>query len=271
MADSPQQKLRLKDRRRRLMWIKVAAGSAVVALSLVLVWFVARLPEVTIASVEVKGESLVSADALQSLAEEKLNGSYGYIIPRRNSLVFPKKDMEQALAAAFPPLAKVKVTRAGFTGLVIAVEDRVAVADWCESALGAEAQAPCYSMDKNGFIFALAPDASSHVRFYGALSENPIGKTYLDGGFASLNSLVENISASVHRVPDTVVVDDASNDVELVFEGGELLKFVRAPNEQATLSNIASVFASQSFKSGKEFEYADFRFGDKVYVKFKGE
>jgi len=270
MADSPQQKLRLKDRRRRLMWIKVAAGSTVVALSLVLIWFVARLPAVTISSIEVKGTGLVSAGALEALAEEKLHGSYGFIIPRSNSILFPKQDMEQSIATAFPPLAKVNVARKGFTALTVTVEERVAAAEWCEGAPDAEG-ASCYSMDKSGFIFASSSSASSLVRFYGVLSENPIGKTYLEGGFASLNSLVGNISASVHRVPDTVLVDGETNDVELVFEGGELLKFVRTPNEQATLSNIASVFASQSFKSGKEFEYADFRFGDKVYVKFKGE
>ncbi len=276
MADSPQQKLRLKDRRRRLMWIKVAAGSTVVALSLVLVWFVARLPSVTISSVEVKGTSLVSAEALKGAAEEKLSGSYAYLIPRKNSLVFPERDIKETLAVLFPPLSKITISRNGFTGLTLTVEERVAVASWCSGVpqeVNADSEVSdvsCYSIDKTGFIFAPA-GAESTIRFYGALSENPIGKTYLDGGFASLHALVADISSSINRVPDTVVVDGASSDVAVTFQGGEVLKFVRSSNQQATLANIASVFASQSFKSGTEFEYADFRFGDKVYVKFKGE
>lgn len=275
MRDSPQQKLRLKDRRRRLMWVKVAAGSAVVALSLIAVWFVFRLPEVTIASVEVTGTKSVSADTLKALVEEKLNGAYAFFIPHRNSLVFPKGDIERAVANAFPLFAHVSISRNGFTGITLAVEDRVAVARWCEGTgpqKGTDTSATCYDMDKDGFVFAPASTATPSVQFYGALSgTTPIGSTYIHGSFASLNSLVGAIASTVKRIPATVVVDTGSNDVDLAFTDGGVVKFVRTPDQQATLANIASVFASQSFKTNKEFEYVDFRFGDKVYVKFKGE
>ena len=268
MPNSQQPKLSLRDRRRRLVWVKVAAGSAVVALSFIAVWFLARIPATTIASIEVKGTSIVSADEVKKLVEEKLDGSYAYWIPYRNSLLFPKRNIENAVAVAFPPLAKITVSRNGFNALTVTTEERVATALWCD---GATAEEACYSIDKNGFIFASATDVTPTIRFYGALSSVPIGSTYLDGGFASLNTLVTGIASSIHRTPKAVTVDGASNDVELAFQDGEVLKFVRTVNQQATLENIASVFASQSFKKNKDFEYADFRFGDKVYIKFKGE
>lgn len=269
MPNSQQPKLSLRDRRRRLVWVKVAAGSAVVALSLIAVWFLARIPATTIASIEVKGTLIVSADEVKKLVEEKLDGSYAYWIPYRNSLLFPKRNIENAVAIAFPPLAKITISRNGFNALTVTTEERMATALWCDGATEEEA---CYSIDKNGFIFASATDATPTIRFYGALSSVPIGSTYLDGGFASLNTLVTGIASSIHRIPETVIVDGTSNDVELAFADGGVLKFVRTTsNQRATLENIASVFASQSFKKNKEFEYADFRFGDKVYIKFKGE
>lgn len=268
MPEIPQPKLRLKDRRRRLMWVKVAAGSAVVALSFIAVWFVARIPAVMITSVEVKGTTLVSDDEVKKLVEEKLDGSYGYWIPYRNSLLFPKGNIENAVALAFPSLAKITISRNGFNALTFTLEERVVTALWCD---GATPEETCYSIDKNGFIFASATDVASMVRFYGALEGVPIGSTYLSGGFTSLNTLVTGIASSIHRTPDTVTVDAVSNDVELAFADGGVLKFVRTSNQQTTLENIASVFASQSFKGNKEFEYADFRFGDKVYIKFKGQ
>jgi len=268
MSNPQQPKLSLRERRRRLVWVKVAAGSAVVALSFVAVWFLARIPATTIASIEVKGTSIVSADEVKKLVEETLDGSYAYLIPHRNSLLFPKRNIENALALAFPPLAKVSISRNGWSALTVTTEERVATALWCDGDTESET---CYSIDKNGFIFATATDATPMIRFYGALSGVPIGSTYLNGGFASLNTLVAGIASSIHRTPKTVTVDGASNDVELAFQDGEVLKFVRTVNQQATLENIASVFASQSFKKNKDFEYADFRFGDKVYIKFKGE
>lgn len=268
MPNSQQPKLSLRDRRRRLVWVKVAAGSAVVALSLIAVWFLARIPATIIASIEVKGTSIVSADEVKKLVEEKLDGSYAYWIPYRNSLLFPKRNIENAVATAFPPLAKITISRNGFNALTVTAEERMATALWCDGA----AEETCYSIDKNGFIFASVTEVPPMIRFYGALPSVPIGSTYLTGGFASLNTLVTGIASSIHRIPETVIVDGTSNDVELAFADGGVLKFVRTTsNQQATLENIASVFASQSFKKNKEFEYADFRFGDKVYIKFKGE
>ncbi len=259
------------------MWVKVAAGSTVVVVSLVLMWFVVRLPAITIASVEVKGTSAVSADALKSIAEEKLNGSYAFLIPHRNSLVFPKQKIESAITDALPPLAKITISRNGFNALTITAEERMAVALWCESTsadvetVSSDVGAPCYSMDKNGFIFASADNSSALVRFYGVIPGTPISSTYLGGDFASLNTLVTDIASSINRIPNSVAVDTESNDVVVALKDGGLLKFVRTSDRLATLANIASVFASQSFKANKEFEYVDFRFGDKVYVKFRGQ
>ncbi len=276
MAEQQQSKLRLRDRRRRLVWIKVAAGTGVIVVSLALIWYVARIPALTIAEVQVSGTKLVSADSLQALVKQNLQGSYAYVVPYENTLVFPAGSIKASILKAFPPINKVSISRNGFNGLAIAVEERTPVALWCAGAApdgGSASSTPqgsCSEMDKGGFVFADAQPSDSFVHFYGDLSTNaPIGSTYMGGDFAALNTLVQNIGTAINHVPESVAFDSATKDVSLAFADGGVLKFVEAGDTQSTLENIASVFASQNFKTHKAFEYVDFRFGDKVYVKFK--
>lgn len=124
-------------------------------------------------------------------------------------------------------------------------------------------------MDQSGFIFAAATDTAAYESYYGAVSGNPIGATYLAGGFASLKATVDGVGASISQTPTEVLVDNNLTDVSMALAGGGVVRFTRSTDTQSTITNIASVFASQSFVDHPQFEYADFRFGDKVYVKFK--
>jgi hypothetical protein len=272
MPQPQQQKLSLRDRRRRMAWVKVAAGTSVVAISFLAVFYTARLPALAITAVEVKGTHLVSGDALKRLVEEKLKGSYGFIIPHRNTFLFPQAAIRTGSLKQFPALANITFLRNGLNTLTVTAEERKTVAFWCgDASSGNASSTSCYQMDKNGFIFTDAVSQDGYVRFYGQLSGEPVGSRYLDGAFASLKTTIEGIGTVTNHIPAEVVVDSASNDVALTFEDGGILKFVRSKDNASTLENIASVFASQNFKTKKDFEYVDFRFGDKVYVKFKGE
>jgi hypothetical protein len=123
-------------------------------------------------------------------------------------------------------------------------------------------------MDKEGFIFVEAPvDTTLYVRFSGLVAGDPIGSRYLDGDFDSFKSFIEEVSSTAHRTPQSVVVEN-NDDVSITFVQGGVLKFVRTDDSEATLDNIASVFSSRKLDTNERLEYADFRFGNKVYVKF---
>ena len=271
-----QPKLRLRDRRRRLMWVKVAAGASVVVISLALIFYAARRPEVTITAIHVSGTHLVQADEVKAIAEQGLQGSYAYLVPYGNSLVAPLSAVHDAIMRSFPPIKSVSISRSGLQALDIQVQERAPVALWCLPAQAGGTDAtdtskPCYLMDADGYVFAHAAATDEYLRYFGPLSGNIIGSTYLDSGFASLDTLVTDIGKSIGHRPLSVTVDATSNDVSVAFADDGILQFVRTAERQATLDNIASVFASQSFRDNKQFEYADFRFGNKVYVKFKGQ
>jgi len=287
MAAPIQPRLRLQDRRRRLAWVKVTAGASVVALGLVLVFYVSHLPQMTIATVDVSGTNLVSADEVHALVSQQLAGSYAFLVPHANALVLPAGSIKTAIENSFPPVKSVAISMKGFTTLQVAITERQPAALWCAGTPSGEiandsnaatstpstSPAPpaggCYLMDSGGFIFAPLATTTEYARFYGALSANPIGSTYLGGGFASLQEELGNIASSIHLTPVETLVDNNGTDVSVAFTDGGVVRFVRTADPQSTVDNIASVFASQSFAQNKNFEYADFRFGDKVYVKFK--
>lgn len=269
------------------MWTKVVAGASVVAIALLLVFYVSHLPAITVAEVSVTGANLVSADAVQNIASAQLAGSYGFIVPHDNALVVPGAAIRSAIQKAFPPVASVSISEKGFKTLNIAITERQAAAVWCSGTPGGEisqdagtstpvatepdssADSDCYSMDPSGFIFATSTGSDAVLKYYGALSAAPVGSTYLKGDFASLNKAIKDIGVSINQVPEEVIASADNNDVSLAFASGGVLRFIRSSDPQPTLENIASVFASQGFKDHTNFEYVDFRFGDKVYVKFK--
>lgn len=116
----------------------------------------------------------------------------------------------------------------------------------------------------------VAESADAYVRYSGEIEFEPVGTTFLSGKFPALNAFVGETAKTLGRTADAVYVEPNA-DVALSFVGGGELKFVMTEDATSTLDNIASVFASQKLKGRIDFEYADFRFGNKVYVKFKGE
>jgi len=266
--DPKQQKLSLRDRRRRLVWVKVAAGTAVVALSVVMIWYAAHLPGITVAGVEVLGTKLVNASVVKNLVESKLAGSYFFLVPRTNSLVFPRGAVVAAVVQAYPEVDAVSVIRDGWQKITVLITEREPSALWCTAPGADTGISSCYLMDANGFIFTpVADNARLLVRFSGIISGEPVGQKYLAEDFAPLKSFVEEISSTAHRTPQSVLAED-NGDVSVTFVQGGVLKFVRTADRDATLNNIVSVFSSRRLDTNERLDYADFRFGNKVYVKF---
>lgn len=261
--DPKQGKLRLEDKRRRLAWVKVAAGTAVVLVSLVVIWYAARVPEMTIASLSIQGTTLADSQEIERMVREQLSGTYAFLIPRAYSLTFPKSDMLESLMRAFPEIASVSITRDGWQALSVHVNERTAAALWCGDN---DAAAECFLMDETGFVFAPYSGNTLLIKFSGVIEGAPIGQTYASD-FAEFKSYVEEISATAHRTPEAVSIDE-HGDVRISFVQGGVLTFVKAADHLATLDNVASVFASRRLDTNERLEYADFRYGNKVYVKF---
>ena len=248
------------------MWLKTGAGAVIALLALAGVYYASRVSDFAVQTVEIQGAGIVNAEAVQKLIEDKIQGTYGILIPRNNAFFIPSNDIQKSILSAFPEVKSISIKEKGFTSLSVSLTERVPVALWCAEGDSAD----CYALDEDGFSFMKMASSDGYVRYYGKIDGEAIGGTFLSGDFKSLNDFVMQTVSEVNRAADSVTVAE-NNDVTLALVGGGELRFVRTENTTATLENIASVFASQSFKTKKDFEYADFRYGSKVYVKFKGE
>jgi hypothetical protein len=249
-----------------MLQIKIAAGILAAVFILGGVFFILRLTEVTISKVEVTGTTVSDAALVQQIAEAELSESYAFLIPKRNTLFVPAGSIEENITGSFPIIKEAHVTHTSLTSISVSVVERTPSALWCTPFSESVAE-ECYAMDENGFIYMVAPVSDSYVRYGGEVEHDPVGSVYLSGGFRALGVFIGETAKALERTPVSVLVEK-NKDVSVRFAGGGELKFVMSEDTTGTLENIASVFASQKLKGRTDFEYADFRFGNKIYVKF---
>lgn len=262
-------KLRLKDKRRRMRIILFSLGVILFVGATVGIVMGLRMSEVNIASVSVAGTYYTDEKVVLNMIDGMLGGSYFFVIPRTNTFLYPKSAIERDIYSLFPTVREVRFSRIGFTGLSVTLVEREPHALWCSSV---ESDSPCYLMDEQGFVFAKTnSNEQNFVLYSGNVHGEPLSQTYLEGTYPKLASFVQNLITATNRKPLSVTVDE-HNDVVVAFEDGGEVRFTADRADEALLDNIASVFASRRFQSDDEIlEYADFRFGNKIYVKFKDE
>jgi len=265
---SHKKRVSLQERRRRRALLAYGLGFVAAVSLLVATVFASRMPEVNIASVSVSEGAYVRSDLLQKLALDMLGGHYFFVIPRSNTFIYPKTSITQDALTLFPALKDITVRRNGFTALSITFTERTPDAEWCR---GVGSTSECFLMDADGFVFTRSHLPNETLRTYsGAISGEPIGTTFLNSGYPALERFVSDIERATNRSARSVSVD-ANSDVFVVFADGGELRFARSRLGNALLESINSVFASPRFHSEERLEYADFRFGNKIYMKFEGE
>ena len=186
-----------------------------------------------------------------------------FLVPKAFFLAVPVTHIRTAITDAYPAVSSVDVERMGTHGLLVTLQERERAGYWCDQTQ------ICYSIDKNGFVYAKESGTESGVRVYrGPLVGGPIGGMFGAGTFAQLDSLIAHVADKAHVAVSSVTLDQ-NNDVTAVLVTGGEIRFVRGVDENELLINTASVFDSAEFKKGGALEYADFRFGGKALVKFK--
>ena len=263
--------LRRRKRRRRMLR---TFGVALLSLSLVVTLGVfLRHERLRIASVTVVGNRGAHTETILALVAEHLGGSYGFLIPRRNMLLYPEDAIRSDLTTRLPRIARVNFLR-DWAGrrLVIVVEERRPVALWCAEA--AESDASCFFLDVRGFAFARAEEfGKALIRYTGNLPPSPIRTQYLPPEkFVEVESFRARLA---ERGLMTVVVShDKNGDVTLLLRSGARLLFTDRSdlarifeNLLALITGPEAVLRSDALLAG--VSYVDFRFGNKVFYKLR--
>lgn len=260
--------LRARRRKRRVRIVVVFSILAVLLLlGLVgLSW----LPMMRITSIEVKGTVIIPVSAVHASAEKILSGTYFFVLPRNNVLLYPKQEIAQGIRTQFSALQSVSVRMRDFHTMAIQVVERGPKALWCGDAV--VSSSACFMLDPDGLAYASAVDfaGTAYVRYFGILSGEQLPKQYLSANdFRALSALVDELAKKSGAVLRVAV--DEHKDVRVSFANGFDLLFVLSDSgsdilDRYTLALTAAPFSGRTLS---DFLYLDLRFGDKLYYKLR--
>lgn len=262
----------LRTRRRRALFIKLFVALLLVAGAAWGVSYVSYLPQVTIQEVDVVGAKDVSAQAVGDEVRSILDSEPRRFISKRNIFFYPRVEIEEAVASAFPRIKSVSVSRGSLTSttLTLAVEERKAFALWCDLFDS------CYDMDEGGYLFAKESASSTGMNtnfiFTGGLatsSTEPIGNSFVPAHLPGLVVLLRALGQAGFN-PSGVHIA-SGKDFTVPLREGFLLKASFGQDATLLARNLELVLSSDALQGkAQELEYVDLRFGDRVYYKLKG-
>ena len=261
-------------RRRKAAYTKTIFVTVVLVLLMGVVAWLSRLEDIRIAAVEVEGNSVITDTELVAIVDEKLQGTYFFLIPRSNTLLYPRRDITAAILSSFPRLVTAEVSFVDFRSIVLSVEERVPYARWCgDNFMPLEAEDNrCYFLDADGFIFAKSPGFTGNVfmNFYGSIDQNdPVGAQFLSRQeFRNIVFFLNSLKQLSIDPAMLIISDDI--DLELFLGSGTRIILRRSNDFADILTNLESIFASEVFRDRNMMtvDYIDLRFGRKVYYKF---
>lgn len=282
---------KLAQRRRKLLLFKIGGTAFFVLLLIIGIVFGLRMERISIMDITIEGNSAISTKSIKNFVEEKISGNYAFVFPKSSILLYPRKNLQAAIFDSFKQIKDVNISFESLQSISINVEERKPYALYCgeyveqqieinideevEEAVEIvlEADNGCYFLDEDGFIFTKAPDFSGNVflRYFGSLSSKvSVGQWFMQkGDFHEINFFLSSLSETgLNPIIFSIVNED---DFEIVLESGGKILFGRKQNLSDIFDNIQSVFSSKEFDKNdlSILDYADFRFGNKVYFKFK--
>lgn len=260
-------------KRRRLAWRLGLSGFILLFLIIGIV-AATHLNYFLLKDVRVVGNKLISQDDIIATVNQKLEGNYWFVFPRRNVLFYPRDEIKQALTARFPQLASLSVTPDNLTSLAIKVQERYTAAVWCVSV------EQCYLMDQSGLLFSPAPQFSGHLFFVinGELSGDPLGQRPLTATqltqIMALRTGLDELLAKVAAQP--IVIDAAQmypeGDIDFL---GDFTIHLNLDQDPATvLTSARSAFGDKILLAALHdpqtlIDYIDLRFLPKIFYKLK--
>jgi len=290
---------KLAKRKRRALYFK-ATGLLFLIVSIVgVLAYLLSQPKVLIKQIEISGNEVLTEGELRELVEQRLDGRYFFLFPRRSIFLAPFREIERSILETYDRAKKVGTSRTWFQTLHVHVDERQPFALWCreievvlsseqppESQSGAseatstsEAVVPesqqleqCYFLDGEGFIFTEAPrfSGSAYFKYYGDIEENePVGGQFLtQERFGELRLFLDSFFDTGLGVDALRVTGEGA---ELVLSEGGVILFTLEQNLTHALDNLESALSVEVFTEGSldSLEYIDLRFGDKVYYRFK--
>lgn len=233
--------------------------------------------------VQVVGARAVPQDEIIRATEVILGGNNYFVYSRKNSRLFPQRDVEQGVLIQFPRLATVKATRDSAHGITVVVTERKPFALWC-GLVAVKPMSPCWYLDDTGFIFDSAPIFSdgAYLQLYGFLGKEdapkPLRKTIPRAEFENIRTFVDELRAEKIEPSRGSLSEDGAMSINIhassayrVLVGVEL-RFNKEQDSLVLAKNLLAALPVQFPSNGpqqKKLRYIDLRFDNKVFFGFE--
>jgi hypothetical protein len=242
--------------------------SGIVLVLVILAIFLSRLSNLQIKNVVVMGAAATGEDVVREKVRETLSGHYLWLVPHSNALLYRKGKIESVLREEFPRFSNIDISLSGLETLEISVTEREPFALYCA---GSEL---CWFVDREGFIFSVAPSFSDGVYFVynqGEFIGEPLGKHFLNPQeFMNLSQFIEALHSLGFK---PLSLSLRGKDRILKLESGGEVIWGGESDLGRTLNNLESFLNSPAIKSEKDFlnriSELDLSTEDKVFYKFK--
>ncbi len=240
---------------------------------------------VAIVDAQVFGADEDISGPIHELVMKNITGSYLSLIPRNNSLVYPKSDIIYAIKSQFPRVMDVKVSRDDFRHLRVMVNQKTPVAVVCvtlpnfaDTELVFDPSDPCYFADETGFLFEKSPIFSGQqYHLYYAPDVAVLGSTTdFVGTYATSTAEFNALQSFYAGAKNAGIFADAI----LMKDGGEYELYSSSTiiyfNNTASLSDeLTDLLAfwnhmeaeARGQKKPVVFDYIDLRYGTNVFYK----
>jgi len=222
----------------------------------------------------VQGANVLSSEELKRFSENKLDQKYLWFVPKRNTFIYPKRDIEESLKNRYVDIDEVALYKESLDTLIINIKERRPKYFGCKNEEGSVKE--CFYVDKNGFIFRKAPSFSDNV-FIELENEvffedKPIGKNILsEESFQEFVNISETLTANNIKITKA---DLSEVDVTIETSEGWDVHIENKDSIDKVIRNLSATINSEVFtneETRRMLEYIDLRFGNKVFYKMKEE
>jgi cell division septal protein FtsQ len=242
----------------------------------------------SIESVRVYGADPDITLAVQSAANDAIQGSYLNMFSKSNSFIYSKKALTAAVVSASPRIISADVSRDGWQTLVVSVTEKTPAAIVCadlpdfDDNGALKSDDDCYAADASGLIFKkISADAAAAgppeiIRYY--IPSLPDGSSVIGlyatstAEFKALQSFMAGVKPVGIR-PEAILMKDGG-EYELYADSPLIVVYLNdkasLPAELSDLTAFWSHMVALSAAAGGEpqsFEYIDLRYGSNVFYR----
>lgn len=269
---------KLRRRRRKIFALK-AVGIFLLLIGFVfLLSWLSKISAIQIVEIKVSGNSAVEDDEIKKLITEETSKKYFGLFSKNSRFLYPNNKIEEKILNDLKEIEKIEIKSRGLKTLTVSVAERKPNSIWCANKDdSAENKNSCYFLDKDGMIFSNAPDFSggTYFHYYGLIgTSTPIGKIYFSSvKFKEINSFLNSLKGLGVNISEFHA--ETENDYEIYLEDGSRIIFDDKQPFEKTLANLESILSEigigkgLSTSSSVKLDYADLRFGNKVFYKTK--